>query len=283
MEDDTKKTLESIRKHQLAQTVIQAGAVVELEAHRRQLAAQTQLMMDAREEALEAAEERESLADFLDALAEVEIAAKTQDAYKELVAILGHARQIGQAPTSAGLLERTRAKEFISRVEGLIIKVRAERPEMFESFDGWWTQNNIAARLSELEELREDLRSRVDLAGGLAQPLPMTPAAAEITKGKEIISGLKLSCQQWEKKQNELFSSVRNSLSEDKLNIVIIMRPELAGFLGNDRELRLAKESVAELERAFEAQIKKRSTNLGCFTMVVIFGLLVWYFASHDK
>ena len=129
MDEETKKNLESIRKLTAAQTLIQAGAVVELEAHRRELAAQTHSMESSRRAALHestrALLEKYDLANFLNGIAEVEVAAKTNDPGTELLAILANKEGFRNAPANAGLPERIRAKELLFRIEPLIKQVQS--------------------------------------------------------------------------------------------------------------------------------------------------------------
>jgi len=287
MEDEQEKLLRSIHRQSVAQTVLQAGAVAELEAQRRQLAAQTQFLKD---EAAEAKQERFAFARWMDAIASTELAVKAGNPREALLTCLRNKQWLTDIPESVGLLERVRAKELWQIKDELIKRMRLEKPQYFAELDGWLARTNIDSGIKEVARLTEELMALVDEiakydreamqrdAAGSEELFRNGALAQLLTKARSTLRTIALRADPIEKKLGKL--------DELRRLIVAEYRPEIGSFLTeNSPDIRAARNEELDVivNLRDQARVKAKARRYGwliLFALAVIVTVLLAIFGS---
>jgi hypothetical protein len=162
MSESQEDLLKSLRRHARINTALQTGALVELEAQRRELTAQTSLMEAAQHREHSREQDQELLHLWRGWIADAEDA--EGDPVKQFVLLYQVEDLIADIPRTASLDEMGRAKRLLRRKDELLDVIRSREVERVARLEAWWQRNKAEERIRTLEPVGERISAAIDSA-----------------------------------------------------------------------------------------------------------------------
>lgn len=274
MSESNEKLLESIRRHARVQTVLQAGALIELEAHRQHLAAQSKMMEESALLARRHENDKSDLSYWRQCIADVEIAAESGNVRVTLVALLAKEYFLTKMPTGASLEEVARTKKLLQNKNALFEAVRADQPDWFARMEDWWRDHDVDNRIKALRT-----RSYPPEIKGVGDEA--REGAVDLKEVRAFLSGATAAYSLAEAELKNIEVEI-DSLARDERLVLLAIHAETASELREERwemhELKKSLDSCITLPDICEANKRSESFGNGVVAILVVLflALVLW-------